>query len=85
MDKKITLEQVDELYKLLQGEVPENVTMKRPPRLSQRQAFKIIWYLQEQMRIIPDKYERCVKCGDLYNADAEGGVRRDRCYCDHCY
>jgi len=81
---KITLEQVIEFYEFLQGTVPKSIHMKKPPKLSQKQAFNVIWYLQEHLRILPDRYERCVRCGNLYDADEEGGVRRNRCYCGYC-
>ena len=85
MSEKITLEKVKELYKFLQGNVPAEICIKRPPRLSQRQAFDVIWYLQEHLRILPDRYERCTRCGNIYDSEESGGIRRNRCYCEHCY
>lgn len=76
----ISLEEVEKLYRFLQGEVPEGIYMKQPPKLSERQAFKIIWYLQEVLRILPDTYERCKTCGELYDIDSEG----DSKHCGNC-
>lgn len=84
-EMKITLEQIEELYKFLQGEVPEGINMKPCPKLSERRAFDVIWFLQEWMGILPDNYERCVSCGSLYDIHDSGGYRKDRCYCDFCY
>jgi hypothetical protein len=79
----ITLEQVDELYQFLQGTVPDGIYIKHPPRLSKRMAFKIIYFLQEQTGVIPDHYEKCATCGDLFDSDNEGGCYRGRDYCDY--
>lgn len=81
--KKITIEQVNDLYKFMQGEVPECLTMKRPPHLSETMAFRIIYYLQEIMGILPDTYERCVTCGILYDSNNEGSCYKGM-HCDYC-
>lgn len=82
---KITIEQIDELYEFLQGKCPEGIHVKHPPRLTQNKAFKIIWFLQEHLGVLPDNFERCCSCGDLYDVCREGGYYRDRPYCDPCY
>ena len=81
--KKISIEQVEELYQFLQGEIPKGIICKSP-HLSQRKAFTIIWFLQEHLRIIPDVFERCVRCGELFDSSREGGQRNKRIYCDYC-
>ena len=59
--------------------------MKHHPRLSSRMAFKIIWYLQEVMGVIPDHYERCITCGCLYDSWSEGHYdERNGHHCDNC-
>lgn len=78
-----TIEQTNELYAFLQGTCPKGIHMK-PPRLSQRSAFNIIWFLQEHMGILPANHEKCCSCGDLFNSSSEGGSYRDRHYCDDC-
>lgn len=83
--EEITIEQTDEFYQFLQGTCPDGIHVKYPPRLTERKAFAVIWYLQERLRIIPDHYERCCSCGDLYNTSEEGGSFRNRNYCDPCY
>jgi hypothetical protein len=56
--------------------------MKRPPHLSGQMAFRIIYYLQEIMEVIPDKFERCVSCGRIYNSEEEGSSKK--LHCDYC-
>lgn len=79
----ISLEEVEQFYEFLQGEVPPQLHMKRPPHLSGTMAFRIIYYLQEIMHVIPDKYERCISCGCIYNSEREGDSRKG-CHCDYC-
>jgi hypothetical protein len=79
--EEMPIEKIEELYKFLQGEVPECLSMKRPPHLSGKMAFRIIYYLQEVMGVIPDKFERCSTCGDIYNSEAEGSSKTLHCDC----
>jgi hypothetical protein len=71
-DKAITLEQVDVFYKFLQGECPEKFYIKEMPQLTQNQAFAVIYYLQEGLYVLPDTYEKCRICGDLFDSDNDG-------------
>jgi len=82
MDESITQEQVEQFYEFLQGEVPEKLDMKRPPHLSGPMAFRIIYYLQEVMHVIPDRYERCITCGYIYDTQSEGSSKT--LHCDDC-
>lgn len=63
---------VDEFYKFLQGEVPQGITMDNPPKLSEKQAFSVIWFLQEAFPVIPDHIERCDVCGYIYDSHSGG-------------
>ena len=67
-------EWVDEFYRFLQGECPEGITVgiQRQPKLTQKKAFTIIWYLQEHLRILPDNIERCDNCGELFDTHSDG-------------
>lgn len=80
---EVTIEEVEQFYNFLQGEVPPQFYMKRPPHLSETMAFRIIYYLQEIMHVIPDKFERCVTCGCIYDSENEGNSRKG-CHCDYC-
>lgn len=73
MNNKITAEQMEQFFEFLQGEIPDGWTFAEPPQLTPRQAFSVIHYLQEQLRLLPDNYEICDGCGDIFDAD-EGGV-----------
>ena len=67
--KKLTLESVEELMEMLTGgDLPDGMTMNDQPKLSRDSAFSVVWYLQEHLRIIPDNYELCVVCGELYDS-----------------
>lgn len=74
------LERIEELYEFLQGNVPEGMHMKCPPRLSKRKAFRIIYFLQEHMGLLPDNIERCISCDELFDTHNEGIDLR----CDDC-
>lgn len=77
-----SLEKVSELYEFLQGNAPDTVTINhaKQPKLSQRQAFAVIWFLQEHMRILPSNIERCISCSTLYDTHTEGTDN----HCDFC-
>ena len=81
----IKIKQIEELYQFLQGTCPKGIYVKHPPRLSERKAFSVIWFLQEHLRVLPDNIERCCRCGDLFDVNRESGTYRDRLYCDPCY
>jgi len=89
--ESITLEEVEKLYRFLQGEIPKGFDIKAMPNLSPDQAFSVIYYLQEGLRILPDKYEKCCVdgCNTLYDSDSEGCLAMlcESCYenmCPHC-
>lgn len=68
--KKISEEKIQNLYAMLQGDLlDKGVTIDTMPNLTASQAFSVIWYLQEQMRILPDCYEMCVECHRLMNTE----------------
>lgn len=82
------LELVEELYDFLTGECPDCIHLARghQPKLSQKKAFAIIWYLQEHLRVLPDNIERCDNCGNLYDSHCGGLYWETKCkhYCDGC-
>lgn len=82
------LEKIDELYKFLQGEIPEGIQLGRghKSKLSQKKAFAIIWYLQEHLSIFPDTIERCDICGDLFDQNSSGyySEKQGKHFCGYC-
>lgn len=68
----IPFEDIEKLYQFLQGDVPPELTLDHPPKLTSEEAFSIIYYLQEIMGLLPDRYDRCRECGDLYDSYTEG-------------
>ena len=79
---------VDEFYEFLQGNVPEKMHLGRghAPKMSQKKAMSIIWYLQEHMPVIPDTIERCDNCGDLFDSNESGlyWESKGKHFCDGC-
>lgn len=37
-----------------------------------KHAFDIIYYLQETMGILPDSWELCARCGNIFDSNREG-------------
>ncbi|RZM21769.1 MAG: hypothetical protein EOO88_31575 [Pedobacter sp.] len=86
------LEWCNELYNYLQDKpLPEEAGIVNTSgiNLSEEHAFKVIWFLQEHLRVIPDNIERCNNCGDLYDANNSGyyteeGHEGMHNFCDAC-
>jgi len=82
------IEWIDEFYQFLQGKVPDNIHLKESevPVLTKEQAFNVIWYLQEHFRILPDNFEQCSNCGNIYDTHCSGHHSEidDKSYCDFC-
>ena len=70
---EITEEQMNELFEFLQGKImPEGYYIPHAPKLKAKSAFAVIYFLQERLHILPDTFEICDGCGELYNSDREG-------------
>lgn len=83
------IEKVREFYRFLIGEeIPSNISIQsgRRPKMSEKKAFSIIWYLQEHLSVFPDHIERCDICGSLYDTDSEGiyWETKGKFYCGGC-
>ena len=74
MDNEITEEQMQELHNFLTGKsLPKWMEpMRHRPWLCDQAAFNVIYYLQEQMHVLPFTYEMCKACHRLYDSDKEG-------------
>lgn len=77
---------INEFYEWLQGEKAEFVTKGFKPKLTDKKAFEIIWYLQEALPVFPDTIERCDTCGTLYDSGSEGiyWETKGKFYCGSC-
>lgn len=83
------LEKLNEFYRFLTGEeMPEKISIGRghAPKMSEKKAFSIIWYLQEHLSIFPDTIERCSVCGELFDTNSEGiyWETKGKHYCEGC-
>ena len=83
------LEKIQEFYRFLTGEeIPKCMSFQRghAPKMSEKKAFSIIWYLQEHLSILPDTIERCSVCGELFDSYSEGiyWQTKGKHYCDVC-
>jgi len=78
------LDIINQVWDFLCGN--ERTENKLSPNLTEEKAWNIIYYLQEYVPIFPDTIERCNDCGNLFDAEAEGGVSDDdeRIYCESC-
>lgn len=83
--EKITIDQVNQFFEYLQGEIPEGFVGVKSPKLSPQQAFDVIYILQENLHLLPDHYELCCQCHQLYDSWREGRIIRGRFYCGCCY
>jgi hypothetical protein len=68
------LERTQELFDFLQGKVPDGYRIEpsHVPQLTQDQAWKAVWYIQELHWKIPDHIERCHVCRELYDTWSGG-------------
>ena len=69
------VEKLTEFYRFLTGEeMPKSISMSKghAPKMTEKKAMSIIWYLQEHLSVFPDTIERCNSCGDLYDSNSEG-------------
>ncbi len=72
-EDKFTIEQTQELYEFLKGGIPEGFTLKTwKPKLSEDEAFTIIYILQEKFKLIPDHYEQCKRCKEIFDMECGG-------------
>lgn len=84
------LERTQQLYDFLRGEIPEGYKIAKAhrPKLTDDQAWTVIWYLGNQFWQVPDCVDRCEVCGSLYHAHQEGHCldygRAPYHFCDNC-
>ncbi len=69
---KIKIDNVEEFHSFMTGINPKGLYVDPPLNLSRENAMTIIWYLQEHLRIIPDNYEMCSECGQIFDSNFDG-------------
>lgn len=71
--EEITLEQIQELQEFLTGrKLPEGMEVPKMPKLDDKVAFMVIWFLQEHLHVLPEHYEMCQNCHTIYDSHREG-------------
>lgn len=72
-NQEITLEQVEQFMNLLTGTwLPENWTPDNVPKMTPREAFTVVYYMQEFLHVLPDHYEQCNICSEMYDTEWGG-------------
>ncbi len=73
-EKPDDLQVVEELFAFLQGTVPDGhiIEADHVPKLTDDQAWTVIWYLGNLYRQVSDHISRCDVCGCLYDTEREG-------------
>lgn len=67
------LEWISEFYEFLKGNSPDKINDGKPVvSLSSKDAFSIIWYLQEHLSVLPDNIEKCDNCDEIYDSYSSG-------------
>jgi len=81
-------EWIKEFYEFLQGKKIDGIQTPShcTPKLTEKKAYTVIWYLQEHLRILPSNIERCNNCGELFDSDGEGiyWETKGNHYCGGC-
>lgn len=65
------LDQANKLFEYLKGELPEGIDCFTP-KLSSKEAFSVVWFIQEIIDCLPDHIEICQHCEELFDTNKEG-------------
>lgn len=81
-------EWINEFIRFLQGDPPKGIKMPRghAPKMSEKKAWSVVWYLQEKLPVLPDNIEQCDNCGCIFDSNTEGDYwqKKFKHYCDGC-
>lgn len=81
-------EWIQEFFDFLKGVVPDKIYFGKHsvPKLTDKKAEAIIYYLQEKLPVFPDHIERCWNCGCFFDDWKEGlyWETKERHYCGNC-
>lgn len=79
---------VEEVYAFCGAEIPNKYTFQEghEPKMSQKQAHSVIWYLQEHFSIIPSTIRTIQFCFNFFDSNSEGGYwqTKGKCFCGSC-
>jgi len=79
---------IKEFYQFLQGKNVDGIQTSKhdTPKLTEKKAYTVIWYLQEHLRILPSNIERCNNCGELFDSNLGGTYweAKGNHYCSGC-
>ena len=68
----MTIEEAREFHTFLRGTGPKGFRLRERPRLGKQAAFSVLYVLQEKFRLIPDTFEQCDFCLDLFDSAVDG-------------
>ena len=85
-EREKTLEQLQIFHKFLQGTIPEGVSTCKIKKMNAKQAFTVIWFLQEVCQLIDGSFEMCDNCYMLFDSWSEGCYieKKGKNYCGTC-
>ena len=70
-----TLEQIQGFFDALTtGEPPGGFKLPDLPKLLKKQAFTVVYLLQARLGIVPDHYEMCGICNELFDSEQSGHI-----------
>ena len=81
------LDNIKKFHEFLQGKIPKGVTMRpRLKKMNAKQAFAVVWFLQEVCHLLPDEYEMCDNCQEIFDS-YQGGEYEEKTgkhTCEEC-
>lgn len=73
--REITTDHMQALMNILTGgALPDSITIQHQPQLTPDEAFSVIRYLQERMYVLPDHFEMCAWCNQIFDYNCEGHI-----------
>lgn len=71
--EQISQDKIESFFNWLQGKsFPNDMHFEHKLNLSAAEAFSVIYYLQEELVVLPDKYEMCGECKVIFDSENEG-------------
>ncbi len=84
--KEIHDKDIEQFFEMLKGgNLPQGILMTDQPTLNTREAFSILWYIQEHLGLLDSRYELCDNCESLFNSHSQGSFIDQDSLDDHYY